>query len=177
MGIKFQRAKLITTKSGNRMITTVQTYSDANNPPPMPLIGITKCVDSGNAKKQSMPYAENVSTALGTMTQYKTLWVPVGQEGWKINIQCTLKYRPPTIYTPYDSKYDEIANWQTIDTGQLLVVESNQCDPLGRHSTKQPPYARLDPQSLWYVDKITIRTLKGIANMAQMELVLIRCWT
>lgn len=172
MGIKFQRAKLISINGKE----TVQTYTDGEHPALMPLIGITRVIDEGKASKVNVPYSDTMSTAGGLRVQYKTVWVPIGQEGWTVKIQTSLIYKSPSIDTAYDTKYDQVYNWQSVDPGQILQVESNQCDDLGQHDTSRAPYKRLEPLSLWYVDKILIQSIRGVQEMAQMELTLVRCW-
>lgn len=177
MGIKFQRAKIIeTTDSNGTRQTSVQTYSDSDHPVPMPIMGTIRVIDEGKASKVNVPYSETYSTAGGLRVNYKTVWVPIGQEGWTVKIQCRLKYKPLNAESEYDPSYDEIYNWQSVDPGQLLQVESNQCDELGQHDTDRAAYKRLDPLSLWYVDKILIQSISGVQEMAQMEMSLVRCW-
>ena len=170
MGLKFQRAKIFETIDSNgTRHTSVQTYSDSDHPVLMPILGTLRIIDEGKANKMNVPYNETASTAGGGLrVNYKTVWVPIGQEGWTVKIQCRLKYKPPS--------YDEIYNWQSVDPGQILQVESNQCDELGQHDTNRAAYKRLEPLTLWYVDKILIQSINGVQEMAQMEMSLVRCW-
>lgn len=165
MGVKFERAKITTKKlSTGLLVSDVQTYSDSINIPLLPLIGITRTTNEGRAQKVSVPY----STTVNDMVSYSTIWQPIGQEGWIVKIQTTLKY--------VSTDHDEIDNWQSVNTGQLLLVSSNQTDAEGIEDSTCKEYKRLPLQSLWYVDKITIASRKGVAEIADMELTLVRCW-
>lgn len=173
MGVKFQRAKLIESydvRSLSRRVQ-VQTYSDEKHPPLYPLVSITRIIDEGQAGKVQIPFSDTEQSIGAIAITYKTVWVPIGQQGWTIKIQCKLFNRMIG-----NIECDEIKNWQTVDTGQILMVESNRCNARGEHDTRLPAYARLEPLTLWYVDKVTIQSVQGVADMAQMELVLVRCW-
>lgn len=165
MGVKFNRAKITTRKlSTGALVSEIQVYTDSVNIPLLPLTGITRIVNEGHAQKVSVPYTRTVND----MVSYETVWQPIGQEGWIVKIQSTLKYM--------SEDWDEIYNWQSVDTGQLLLIESNQTNAQGEHDINAKVYKRLPIQSLWYVDKITISSRPGVLELADIELTLVRCW-
>jgi len=166
MGVLFQRMKIHTTSS-KYSPSSVAVWEDAEHPRLTPLLGITRYVDEGTASKVSSPYIHTISSGEVNKVEYRTIWVPLGQEGWTIKIQATLKYT---------DSVDEIGTWLTVDTGQLLYVASNNCDSSGRSLNSIPKYDRLEPGSLWYVDKILIMSINGVVSMARIELTLVRCW-
>lgn len=172
MGIKFQRVKSHEVKINGETRTQYAVWVDDKHPPLTPITGTTRLVDEGRASKVSVPY---IDTTMANVVEYQTVWVPLGQEGWTIKIQTTLVYKWDQ-YTSYQSTADGIYIWQSVDTGQILMVESNQCDANGVHDTSIPAFDRLEPFTVWYVDKIVIQSINGVQHMAQMELTLVRCW-
>jgi hypothetical protein len=120
-----------------------------------------------------VPYIQNTAA---NVIEYQTVWVPLGQEGWTVKLQTTLTYKAATTGAAYNQDMDPIRIWQSVDTGQILMVESPQCDANGVHDTTLPKYDRLDTGTVWYVDKITIESIDAVQMMARMELTLVRCW-
>ena len=163
MGVLFSRAKLTTDSN----ISTVQEYTTTDNAVLPPIMGITKIANDGQAQKISIPYMTTSVEGSQTTVNYKTVVQPIGQEGWLIKLQTTLKAT---------DSVNEVDAWQSVDTGQLLLVRSNQCDENGAEDSGRLAYTALPPQTPWYVDKITISAIKGSVNMARMELALVRCW-
>ena len=174
MGVKLQRVKVHEAQTTDgRTITSYAVWTDTEHPPLTPLVGITRSTDEGRASKVSVPYIE---TTAANVVEYKTVWVPLGQEGWTVKLQTTLTYKWLSKTSTYEPMSDAIYIWQSVDTGQILLVESNQCDDQGRHDTTLPKFDRLEPGSLWYVDKIMIESIDAVQRMARMELTLVRCW-
>lgn len=174
MGIKFQRVKAHEVKTAyGKTITSYAVWTDTEHPPLTPLTGITRSVDEGRASKVSVPYIQNTAA---NVIEYQTVWVPLGQEGWTVKLQTTLTYKAATTGAAYNQDMDPIRIWQSVDTGQILMVESPQCDANGVHDTTLPKYDRLDTGTVWYVDKITIESIDAVQMMARMELTLVRCW-
>ena len=168
MGVLFSRAKLVESVTPDgRKISTIQEYVDESHPELSPITAATRITDEGKSQKISVPFTTK-STGDITTIEYKTVWQPIGQQGWIVKVQSSLK----RIYTDYD----EIAKWLTADPGQVLLVRSNHVNSLGEEDEDIPPYERLEPQSLWFIDKITIVSRKGNHQMADMELGLVRCW-
>lgn len=165
MGILFSRAKMIT----NASIETIQEYTTEDQPALLPLIGITRFVYEGRAQKVSVPYTDTT----GDMVNYKTVWQPIGQEGWNVKMQVTLRVHDDGEGSDLT---DEIYNWQSVDTGQLLLVRNNDVNAQGIPDSNQAAYDRMPEQSLWFVDKITIASRKAVTEFADMELTLVRCW-
>lgn len=169
MGVLFSRAKVSTaTTPDGSTLSTVQEYTDADHPELTPLVGIKRYTDEGRARKIAVPFTTKSSSGDIDMIEYKTVWQPIGQEGWIEKFQTTLKR--------IDDSYDEIYKWLTVDTGQILLVRSNQVNQYGEEDTELAPYDRLEEQSLWFVDKITIVSRTGTSFLADMELALVRCW-
>jgi hypothetical protein len=117
----------------------------------------------------SVPYT---STGSGEMAEYKTVWQPIGQEGWMVKLQATLR----CTGAGGNDLTDAIYNWQSVNTGQILLVRANNVNAQGIPDSNQAPFDRLEEQSLWSVDKITIASRKAITEFADMELSLVRCW-
>lgn len=162
MGVQFTRIKLTTTTSSSAK--SIQEYSDTNHPPLLPLIGITRFIPEGRSQKIVQPYA---SAGTEGVRKFKTIWQPMGQEGWTIKIQCKLRWRDGA---------DAIANWQTVNSGEILMVMSNRCDNDGADDNVRAPFEDLPLGTLWYVDHIIISSIEGVTEMADMELTIMRCW-
>lgn len=166
MGVYFKVAKINTVKQEDGTVLS-KVEIDSSAPQPTPIMGITKLARDGTANKVSETY-------INTDGSFTTIWVPIGQDGWKVTIQATLRYRETRTGTLL---VDEIGAWLDIDTGQLLFVQTNCCDLQGAvDTTNHKAINKLPDGSLWYIDKITITTKSGISTMADMELVLYRCW-
>ncbi len=131
MGVRFSRMKVHSSR--DPMIpSTVAVWEDADHPPLVPIHGISRFVDEGRASKVNVPYIASTPESGGTtIVDYKSVWVPLGQEGWSIKIQAKLRYNDET-------GVDEIANWLTVDSAQILCVATNQCDREGRHDPNLP---------------------------------------
>lgn len=167
MGVKFGRIKVTTTTDDNGIThKAFQEYYDSTLPDLSPIVGITRFIPEGRAKKVSQPYAY---TTNGKRT-FRTIRQPMGQEGWTIKIQCTLRYRE-------EIEYDEVATWLTVNCGEILLIKSNCCNWKGEVDTaNHKPYTDLTDGTLWYVDHILISSKEGITDMTDMELSLVRCW-
>lgn len=161
MGVLFKVSKINTTKIGTKTLSHVEVDSTA--PQPTPIMSIVKLDRTGTAQKLATPY-------INSSKQYVTSWVPMGQDGWKILLQVILKYHE-------DTGVDEIGSWLDINTGQLLYVESNQCNKQGFIQVDGYAVKKLPNGSLWYIDKITIKDRHGVSQLADMELTLYKCWT
>jgi hypothetical protein len=163
MGVQFTRVKVTTTTASSAK--SFQEYSDATHPPLMPISGISRFIPEGRSQKIVQPYA---TAGADGVRKFKTIWQPMGQEGWTIKIQCKLRYR---------TNYDAIANWQTVNSAEILMVMSNCCDADGADDPSgMVPFDDLPLGSLWYVDHIILSTIDGTSEVANMELTLMRCW-
>jgi hypothetical protein len=165
MGVKFTRLKLTTNATTGQ--SNIQEYSDASKPPLHPLVSIKRINIEGRAQKYSMPYTQTNEKGVKI---YKTVWQPIGQEGWIVKLQVILIYSN-------DTGVNEIGNWLTVDSGEILQVVSNIAN---RQDEIDPsihlPYNDLSDGSKWYVDHILITSVRGNPQIAMMELTLIRCW-
>jgi hypothetical protein len=163
MGVEFKRIKISVNETTGQ--SEKASYSDELAPPLFPLVGIKRITTDGRANKYSMQYSE---VDVNGRRIYKTIWQPLGQEGWQVRLQSSLMYRAES--------YDEIANWLTVETGEVLEVTSNRTGPWGEDTSTYLPYDDLEPGTLWYVEHILIQSVKGTPEKADMELTLMRCW-
>jgi hypothetical protein len=168
MGVEFVVCNLRTEQSPTGIILN---YAQRTNQSPYPLLGITRLTDSGVSNKVQVPYKESGGA-------YKTVWVPMGQQGWTVDIQCSLMLTDDSMGASGDS--NPIYSWLMVDSGMLLEVKSNQFTrgnngQMG-HLPTHPAISKLPPNSYWYVDKILINSREGYMNVADMQLTLVRFW-
>jgi hypothetical protein len=163
MGVQFSRVKIVTNDDGAKQY---QVYSSDEVKPLSPITGITRIIPEGHAQKIS----QAILTTSNGVSNYNTIWQPLGQEGWTIKIQTGLRYNNIT-------GYDAIAPWLSINASELIYVVSNCCNSLGEEDTiGHLPYEDLPLGTLWYIDHILISSVDGTPEKVQMELTLIRCW-
>jgi hypothetical protein len=163
MGVQFKRIK-ITSKSG--MPLAWQEWSDPDLPPLFPLIGITRLTNEGRAQKYSMP---SVTTDGNGKKIYKTIWQPMGQEGWTEKIQCTV-YNKDSEATGIETP---IGLWQTVNTGELVYISSNCCNEYGEvDTTAHIPYESLPDGSIWYVDHILLQSKSEKSGVLELTLII-----
>lgn len=157
MGVLFSVVKLHTTKNVSNMVSDIQEVSLMP-----PLMNIKQINDESRSNKVAVPYSSSENNEV----YYKTVWQPIGTEGWIYKIQALLT----NIHD------DHITPWFSLNTGQILMVKSNNCDMYGTDGAGNAPYTRLTFLSLWYIDKITLSSFKGNVNMVNMEITLVRRW-
>lgn len=169
MGVQFERCVLVSTIRDG---ISVNVKSQSNNfPLPYPLLAITSLTDNGTATKVQVPYLDN--------TGYKTVWTPTGQQGWTVDLQCTLMILDDLTQSGADNN-NPIWSWQQLDTGCILWVNSNQTVRSSNtqygHSSSARPISKLPTGSYWYIDKIMISSRPGYTTIADMQITLISCW-
>lgn len=166
--ILFKQCRLVAAKAAPRdggTGTTINGYEvvEGENLPP---ILVSRFTRTGTAVKEMGPVCEVDNQ--GNLT-YSSFWCPLGMEGWTVKIQATLVQR--------EGGPDGITSWVNMETGNVVLVASNACNENGFEVEGAVGLSFLKKQSIWYIDSLTVRVPKGVAEKASMEMTIVRGWT